>query len=78
MKRIRLAGVAGASTIFYTAAIAVFLLVVDLGSVDGVSTDVLPLMAEHRTRTVIAGWLFVAAPVFLAVAGLGFFMVGEA
>ena len=43
------------------------------------STDALPLMAEHRTRepsttvgTVIAGWLLVAAPVFLAVAGLGF------
>ncbi len=36
------------------------------------STDALPLMAEHRTRAVIAGWLLVAAPVFLAVAGLGF------
>ena len=67
MKRIRLAGVAGASAVLYTAGTAAFLLVVDLGSV-----DVLPLMAEHQTRTVIAGWIFVALPVFLAVAGLGF------
>ena len=74
MKRIRLAGVAGASAVLYTAVIVVVtFLVAGLGVLDAAnSNDVLPLMAEYRTRTIIAGWLLVAAPVFQAVAGLGF------
>ena len=74
MKEVRLVSVAGASAFLYTAAaaVAVFLFV-DIGLLDAEkSTDILPIFVEHQTSAVVAGWLFVLAPVFQAVAALGF------
>lgn len=72
MKRVRLAAVAGASAVLYTPVIVAFALLSSPDALSGDATDVLRFMAEHRTRTVIAGWFFVAAPLCFAVAGLGF------
>ncbi len=74
MERVRLSRVAGACAVLYSATIvvAVFLLG-SIGLLDAVkATDVLPIMVEHRDTAVIAVWIFVLAPVLLAVAGLGF------
>lgn len=72
MKRVRLSVIGGASAVLYTPAIVVFLLLSSPGALNGDATDVLRFMAEHPTRTVIAGWFFVAAPLCFALAGLGF------
>ena len=74
MKEVRLASIAGASAVLYSAvaAVAVFLFA-DIGLLDAEnSTDILPIFVEYRTSAVIAGWLLVLAPIFMAVAALGF------
>ena len=74
MKEVRLASVAGASAVLYTAtaAVAIFLFA-NIGLLDAKnSTDILPIFAEHQTLAIVAGWLLVAAPIFQAVAALGF------
>lgn len=74
MKEVRLVSVAGASAVLYTAgAVVAIFLFADIGLLDAEkSTDILPIFVEHQTSAVVAGWLLVLAPVFLAVAGLGF------
>lgn len=75
MERVSLAKVGGACAILYT--IAVIAAVIPLAAADLLeaedAVDVLPIMAENQTMVTISGWLFVLAPILLAVAGVSFF-----
>ena len=75
MERISLLKVGGVCAILYTiAAIAAIIPIAAADLLDAEdAADILPILAEDQTLAATAGWLFVLAPILLAVAGLSFF-----
>ena len=75
MERVSLAKVGGACAILYIIALIVAFIALaaaDLLEAED-AAEILPIMAEHQNAVAIGGWLFVLAPILLAVAGLSFF-----
>ena len=75
MERMSLLKVSGACAILYTIVIIVALILasaIDVLDAEG-AAELLPIMEEDQTLVAIVAWLFVLAPILVAVAGLGFF-----